>query len=207
MTAEAIFAAVRDRDTERVRALLDGDPVLAAARDGGGLPLTLYALYRRHTGAPRGCSARPGRCATRPHADRSIFGISLALPWQCTKRRHAGNPPVTWAAYHECRRRFMDGPTRGQIVAVYEVMRLLREDDRERGLEDDAVIRCDACRRDRPAAGSVRYDALTLCNGCATDYELLRLAHLTPPLSAPAPAGSDGAVSETTRPHGGAAPA
>ncbi len=78
----------------------------------------------------------------------------------------------------------MGGPTNGQVQAVYAVMRLLREDDRDRGRTPDETIDCTPCRRDRPAAGSVRYGAVTLCNGCATDYELLRLAHLAPPMGA-----------------------
>ena len=78
----------------------------------------------------------------------------------------------------------MGGPTNGQVQAVYEVMRLLREDDRDRGRTADETVICASCRRDRPAAGSVRYGATTLCNGCATDYELLRLAHLAPSLPA-----------------------
>jgi hypothetical protein len=73
-------------------------------------------------------------------------------------------------------------PTPGQVQAVYEVMRLLREDDRTRGLAADETVVCSACRRDRPAAGAVRYGTVTLCNGCATDYELLRLARLAPSL-------------------------
>lgn len=76
----------------------------------------------------------------------------------------------------------MGGPTNGQVQAVYEVMRLLREDDRDRGLAASETVVCGSCRRDRPAAGAVRYGDSTLCNGCATDYELLRLARLAPHL-------------------------
>lgn len=78
----------------------------------------------------------------------------------------------------------MQGPTRGQVKAVYTVMRLLREDDRERGLSPQQTVVCQACRRARPALGAVRYRETVLCNGCATDYELLRLARLAPPLPA-----------------------
>ena len=78
----------------------------------------------------------------------------------------------------------VSGPTSGQVQAVYEVMRLLREEDRERGLAPDQTIICIACHRERPALGAVAYGATTLCNGCATDYELLRLARLAPPLPA-----------------------
>ena len=76
----------------------------------------------------------------------------------------------------------MRGPTGDQVQAVYEVMRLLREEDRERGLAAGDLVACDTCHRARPAAGSVRYGDRTLCNGCATDYELLRLARLIPRL-------------------------
>jgi hypothetical protein len=78
----------------------------------------------------------------------------------------------------------MKGPTHGQVQAVFEVMRLLREEDRERGLPPDETVLCATCRRIRPAAGSVKYGDRTLCNGCATDYELLRLARLTPSMGA-----------------------
>ncbi len=76
----------------------------------------------------------------------------------------------------------MQGPTRGQVEAVYTVMRLLREDDRERGLSPEQTVLCHACQRERPSLGAVRYGETVLCNGCATDYELLRLARLAPPL-------------------------
>ena len=76
----------------------------------------------------------------------------------------------------------MGGPTTGQVQAVFEVMRILREEDRDRGLRADQTVTCEACRRERPAVGAVRYGEATLCNGCATDYELLRLARLTPQL-------------------------
>jgi hypothetical protein len=76
----------------------------------------------------------------------------------------------------------MTGPTNGQVQAVYEVMRLLREDDRDRGLALNETVECSTCHRDRPAAGAVHYGEITLCNGCATDYEVLRLARLAPHL-------------------------
>ena len=76
----------------------------------------------------------------------------------------------------------MSSPTTEQLRAVYEVMRLLRDDDRERGVENEHTVACASCRRDRPARGAVRYGAQMLCNGCATDYELLRLSRLHPPI-------------------------
>ena len=67
------------------------------------------------------------------------------------------------------------GASAEQIRAVYAVMRILAEDDRERGVAADTRIMCAACRRARPAAGSIDYAGTRLCNGCATDYELLRI--------------------------------
>jgi hypothetical protein len=64
--------------------------------------------------------------------------------------------------------------TERQIQAVYTVMRLLRRDRPAAG--DDATIECQRCQRPRPARGSIAYGAILLCNGCATDYELLRTA-------------------------------
>ena len=63
-----------------------------------------------------------------------------------------------------------------QLRAVYEVMRILADEDRDRGTPPTSTIVCAACRRDRPAPGAVDYDGVRLCNGCATDYELLRMA-------------------------------
>lgn len=67
------------------------------------------------------------------------------------------------------------GASERQLRAVYSVMRILAEEDRGRIAPDDH-IGCAACRRARPAAGSVDYGGVRLCNGCATDYELLRMA-------------------------------
>lgn len=61
-----------------------------------------------------------------------------------------------------------------QIEAVYAVMRLLRDD--EPAADAAAPIVCSACRRGRSSRGSIAYDAYLLCNGCATDYELLSTA-------------------------------
>ncbi len=44
---EELFAAIEAGDTERVRALVSGDPALASARDASGLSAVLTALYRR----------------------------------------------------------------------------------------------------------------------------------------------------------------
>ncbi len=69
-----------------------------------------------------------------------------------------------------------DGASAAQLRAVYAVMRILAEDDRERAGVQTQEIACAACHRDRPAAGSVDYSGARLCNGCATDYELLKIA-------------------------------
>lgn len=68
------------------------------------------------------------------------------------------------------------GATAAQIESVYRVMRLLAEDDRDRPSLRDRVLACAGCRRERAAAGSVQYGATCLCNGCATDYEVLRIS-------------------------------
>lgn len=63
-----------------------------------------------------------------------------------------------------------------QLRAVYSAMKVLAEDDRGRGAGIEETICCLACRRDRPAPGSVAYAGRLLCNGCATDFEVLRIA-------------------------------
>ena len=71
------------------------------------------------------------------------------------------------------------GASDDQLRAVYAVMRILAEDDRERGRSPALTIVCASCRRERPAPGSVDYTGTRLCNGCATDYEVLRISGLT----------------------------
>jgi hypothetical protein len=65
-------------------------------------------------------------------------------------------------------------PTARQVEAVYAIMRLFRRDPIAGS--PDGPFTCDGCSRDRQRDGSVAYGSLTLCNGCATDYELVRLA-------------------------------
>jgi ankyrin repeat protein len=48
---EELFAAIKAGDAERVRALVAGDPALAAARDESGLSAVLTALYHRQAEA------------------------------------------------------------------------------------------------------------------------------------------------------------
>ena len=64
-------------------------------------------------------------------------------------------------------------PTSRQVEAVYSVMRLLRNDRPSGGPENQ--IWCAACRRGQDRSGSASYGDYILCNGCATEYELLRL--------------------------------
>lgn len=61
----------------------------------------------------------------------------------------------------------------GQIRAIYDAMRTFRDDDLTR-TSARAELLCDRCHCKRPAAGSLVYGTIRLCNGCATDYELLR---------------------------------
>ena len=77
----------------------------------------------------------------------------------------------------------MSGPTTAQLRAVYAVMRILAEDDRERSGASGVAV-CHACQRDRAAAGSVDYAGVRLCNGCATDYEVLRISRHVESLAA-----------------------
>jgi hypothetical protein len=126
---------------------------------------------------------RIGDTAAQPVSDSAI-----RIP-QFTRLCHTRNVAETSAHYHaggmmEVRRMTAlmtvvqprrHGASAEQIRAVYAVMRILAEDDRERGVAADRRVRCAACRRSRPAAGSVEYAGTLLCNGCATDYELLRI--------------------------------
>lgn len=74
--------------------------------------------------------------------------------------------------------RAMPAPARSlserQIEAVYAVMRLLRDDEAAPAASEE--ICCAACQRSRSGRGSVTYGENLLCNGCATDYELLSAA-------------------------------
>ncbi|MHB8578190.1 MAG: hypothetical protein ACYDCQ_23000, partial [Dehalococcoidia bacterium] len=63
----------------------------------------------------------------------------------------------------------------GQVRAIFDVMRTFRDDDLSR-VAHDATFSCGRCGRTRTLAGSVAYGELRLCNGCATDYELMRTA-------------------------------
>ena len=76
------------------------------------------------------------------------------------------------------------GASDDQLRAVYAVMRILAEDDRGRSAVLPPTIPCASCRRERPAAGSVNYAGTRLCNGCATDYEVLKISAIVDDLAA-----------------------
>ena len=67
------------------------------------------------------------------------------------------------------------GITSAQREAIEEAMRLLVEEDRDRGVDAASDFACPACSRRRPLAGSVLYDDIRLCNHCATGYEVARI--------------------------------
>lgn len=65
--------------------------------------------------------------------------------------------------------------TAAQVRAIRAVMRLLVEDDLARGVSKPKCW-CARCATLRPAPGAVAYDGVTLCNACATRFELARAA-------------------------------
>jgi len=86
-----------------------------------------------------------------------------------------------------------EGITKGQREAIEEAMRIIAEEDRERGVDPNAVFECPRCRRLRQMVGSVEYEGIRLCNSCATKFELARIggkvrtcaAYVGRPASAP----------------------
>jgi hypothetical protein len=67
------------------------------------------------------------------------------------------------------------GLTAAQRDAVREAMRLLADEDRERGVAESEEFACSACGRRSPIVGSVVYEGTRLCNRCATGFEMARL--------------------------------
>ena len=65
--------------------------------------------------------------------------------------------------------------TEGQREAIEEAMRIIIEEDRERGVDPAAVFGCRRCGRQRQLMGSVDYDGIRLCNSCATRFEMARM--------------------------------
>jgi len=65
--------------------------------------------------------------------------------------------------------------TEGQREAIEEAMRIIVEEDRERGVDPAATFRCRRCGGQRQLMGSVDYEGIRLCNGCATRFEMARM--------------------------------
>lgn len=68
------------------------------------------------------------------------------------------------------------GVTAGQREAVKAAMEILVEEDRSRGVDPAATIRCARCRGTRSLIGSVDYGGTRFCHECATRFELARVA-------------------------------
>jgi hypothetical protein len=62
-----------------------------------------------------------------------------------------------------------------QRRAVRTAMHILAEEDIARGAGSRPRRNCPRCGRRRPAPGFIEYDGVSLCNSCATGFELARL--------------------------------
>jgi CheY-like chemotaxis protein len=60
-------------------------------------------------------------------------------------------------------------------------MQLFIKDYLDRGIPPDSFILCSACQKRRPRAGAIPYGCYLLCNRCAVEFEVARVAD--PPLS------------------------
>jgi len=67
------------------------------------------------------------------------------------------------------------GATEVQKEAIHEAMRLILEEDRDRGIGPNDRFECSACGGNRELAGAVMYDEVRLCNACATRFEVDRM--------------------------------
>ena len=70
------------------------------------------------------------------------------------------------------------GITDGQRDAIEEAMKLILEEDQDRGIGADERFACAGCGEKREAAGAVTYDGVRLCNGCATRFEVDRVSRV-----------------------------
>lgn len=68
------------------------------------------------------------------------------------------------------------GVTKGQREAIEEAMRIIAEEDQQRGIDPAAMFHCSRCRRPRQMIGSVEYGEIRLCNVCATKFEVARVS-------------------------------
>ncbi len=64
--------------------------------------------------------------------------------------------------------------TATQMTAIRAVMSGVMESDRSDGVAPQARMRCDGCQRVRPSVGFIEYSRHSLCNACATEYEVAR---------------------------------
>jgi len=67
------------------------------------------------------------------------------------------------------------GVTEAQKEAIEEAMKLILEEDRDRGIGPDERFECSGCGVNREMAGAVTYDEVRLCNACATRFEVERM--------------------------------
>ncbi|HET6614382.1 MAG TPA: hypothetical protein VFH62_00725 [Dehalococcoidia bacterium] len=72
--------------------------------------------------------------------------------------------------------RGISGVTEGQREAIEEAMKLILEEDQDRGIGPDAQFECPGCHETRGEAGAVTYEDIRLCNACATRFEVERTA-------------------------------
>jgi len=68
------------------------------------------------------------------------------------------------------------GVTKGQREAIEEAMRIIAEEDQERGIDPAATFECRRCGGPQQLLGSVEYEGIRLCNACATTFELARMS-------------------------------
>jgi hypothetical protein len=66
--------------------------------------------------------------------------------------------------------------TEAQQEAIEEAMKLILEEDRDRGIGPDERFDCPGCHGNREAAGAVEYPEVRLCNSCATRFEVARVS-------------------------------
>ena len=62
------------------------------------------------------------------------------------------------------------------LAAARAVMRLFISEDLAHGVSPTSQLFCCACQSRRPMPGFVQYGESQLCNDCATEYEVLRIA-------------------------------
>jgi hypothetical protein len=66
-----------------------------------------------------------------------------------------------------------------QLASIRAAMHLFVEEDEASGLTIAQRRFCDACDQARPAPGFIQYGRYSLCNPCATAYEIAQARGLT----------------------------